>query len=53
MYGPKLPELRGKHHPETEAAAGEAGAVAEAIGSTAVGGVPAKTAAARHAVGAR
>ena len=52
MYGPKLPELRGKHHPETEVDVAAFGGVA-AIGSTAVGGAVAPTATANHAEGAR
>ena len=53
MYGPKLPELRGKCHPETEEVVAGVGGVAVAIGNTAVGGAVGPTAAAIHAAGAR
>ena len=52
MYGPKLPKLRGKCHPETEVVEAVVGGEEVAIGNTAVGGVVVPTAAAIHAVGA-
>ena len=53
MYGPKLPKLRGKRHPETEDEVAEVGGEVVAIGNTAAGGAVVPTAAATHAVGAR